>query len=81
MHLFLFFLLSLHFTHPLSARKTPEKILLSNVKTLTLRKDLQTTHNRVSPIPQVRPRFSIPLPSALPSLLFQPPPLEPQIPN
>lgn len=36
------------------ARKTPERILLSNVKTLTLRKDAKTTHNRVSPAPQLK---------------------------
>ena len=53
-------LLCLYLTS-LSARKTPEKILLSNVKTLTLRKDLQTTHNRVSAIPQVRPHLPFPL--------------------
>ncbi|KAL8827712.1 MAG: hypothetical protein Q9191_003021 [Dirinaria sp. TL-2023a] len=38
----------------LAARKPPEKILLSNVKTLTLRKDLLTSHNRVSAIPQLK---------------------------
>ena len=36
------------------ARKTPESVLLSNVKTLTLRKDLQTTHNRVPAAPQLK---------------------------
>lgn len=39
---------------PTLARKTLEKVLLSNVKTLTLRKDLKTTHNRVSPVPQLK---------------------------
>ena len=34
------------------ARK-PESVLLSNVKTLTLRKDLMTTSNRVAAVPQV----------------------------
>ena len=34
------------------ARK-PESVLLSNVKTLTLRKDLLTTSNRVAAVPQV----------------------------
>lgn len=68
-------LLSLHFTTSISARKTPEKILLSNVKTLTLRKDLQSTHNRVSPIPQVRPHLPFPLPFPhLPSQTLPPPP-------
>ena len=33
-----------------------ERILLSNVKTLTLRKDYKTSHNRVAAVPQV---FSI----------------------
>ena len=36
-----------------TAAKPPQKILLSNVKTLTLRKDLQTTHRRVSAVPQL----------------------------
>ncbi|KAI9799687.1 MAG: hypothetical protein M1825_004422 [Sarcosagium campestre] len=37
------------------ASKVPEKaVLLSNVKTLTLRKDLKTSHRRVSAIPQLR---------------------------
>ena len=31
-----------------------ESILLSKVKTLTLRKDLKTSYNRIAPIPQVR---------------------------
>lgn len=34
------------------ARKL-ESILLSNVKTLTLRKDQKTAHNRVAAVPQV----------------------------
>lgn len=34
------------------ARK-PESVLLSNVKTLTLRKDLMTTSNRVAAVSQV----------------------------
>lgn len=39
---------------PLSeGARNPEKILLSNVKTLTLRKDLKTSHNRVAAVPQV----------------------------
>ncbi|MCJ1275641.1 hypothetical protein MMC21_003444 [Puttea exsequens] len=31
-----------------------EKVLLSNVKSLTLRKELKTTHNRVSAVPQLK---------------------------
>lgn len=34
------------------ARK-PESVLLSKVNTLTLRKDLKTTNNRVAAVPQV----------------------------
>ena len=39
-----------------AARKptSSDAILLSNVKTLTLRKDLKTTHNRVSAVPQLK---------------------------
>lgn len=37
-----------------SARSKPEKVLLSNIRTLTLRKDATTSHNRVSPIPQLK---------------------------
>lgn len=36
-----------------TAVKTPQKILLSNVKTLTLREDVPTTHRRVSAVPQL----------------------------
>jgi len=32
-----------------------KKVLLKNVKTLTLRKDAKTSHRRVSAIPQVCP--------------------------
>lgn len=38
----------------MSARAKPERVLLSNVKSLTLRKDLMTTANRVSAIPQMK---------------------------
>ena len=38
----------------IAARK-PESVLLSKVKTLTLRKNVKTTHNRVAAIPQVWP--------------------------
>lgn len=34
-------------------RKPGDSVLLSNVKTLTLRKDLKTSHRRVSAVPQV----------------------------
>ncbi|KAL9072822.1 MAG: hypothetical protein Q9161_003364 [Pseudevernia consocians] len=37
-----------------AARKTPESVLLSDVKALTLRKDLKTSHNRVSAVPQLK---------------------------
>ncbi|KAG7007978.1 hypothetical protein G7Y79_00007g021030 [Physcia stellaris] len=37
-----------------SADRKAEKILLSNVKTLTLRKDLKTSHRRVSAVPQLK---------------------------
>ena len=40
-------------TNPISARKSPESLLLSDVKTLTLRKDLKTSHNRVPAVPQL----------------------------
>lgn len=36
-----------------AARKPADSLLLSNVKTLTLRKDLKTSHRRVSAVPQV----------------------------
>ncbi len=36
------------------ARKSPESVLLSSVKTLTLRKDPKTSHNRVSAVPQLK---------------------------
>jgi hypothetical protein len=34
--------------------KSPKSVLLSTVKTLTLRKGLLTTHRRVSAVPQVK---------------------------
>lgn len=46
-------LLILTLTTASRARKSPESVLLSSVKTLTLRKDLKTTHNRVSAVPQL----------------------------
>ncbi len=36
-----------------AARKASDSVLLSNVKTLTLRKDLKTSHRRVAAVPQV----------------------------
>ena len=45
-------LLSL-FEPSIAARTKPEKVLLSNIRTLTLRKDAKTSHNRVSAIPQL----------------------------
>lgn len=36
-----------------AARKQPERVLLSSIKSLTLRQGLKTTHNRVSPLPQL----------------------------
>ena len=38
---------------PTSARQL-QRVLLSNIKTLTLRRDLKTTHNRVPPLPQAK---------------------------
>ena len=37
-----------------TCRKSPERVLLSSVRALTLRKDLLTTHNRVSAVPQLK---------------------------
>ncbi|KAI9796220.1 MAG: hypothetical protein M1835_004482 [Candelina submexicana] len=37
-----------------AARKPSDSVQLSNVKTLTLRKDLKTTHRRVSAVPQLK---------------------------
>ena len=36
------------------ARKFPESVLLSDVKTLTLRKDFKTSHNRLPAVPQLK---------------------------
>ena len=47
-------LLSLLFCISLASAKKHEKILLSKVQSLTLRKGLKTTHRRVSAVPQVR---------------------------
>ena len=40
--------------HAVALRKPADSVLLSSVKTLTLRKDAKTSHRRVSAIPQVR---------------------------
>lgn len=37
-----------------AARRSAESVLLSDVKTLTLRKDLKTSHNRVPAVPQLK---------------------------
>lgn len=48
------YLLILSFTAiSTAARKSPESVLLSDVKALTLRKDLKTSHNRVPAVPQL----------------------------
>lgn len=48
-------LAALALTDPASAlRKPSNSVLLSNVKTLTLRKDAKTSHRRVSAIPQLK---------------------------
>jgi hypothetical protein len=39
------------------ALRAGSKVKLSNVQSLTLRKDLQTSHRRVSALPQVRTVF------------------------
>lgn len=54
MHIFYFlFTISITLLQLTEAARNPEKILLSKVKTLTLRKDLKTSHNRVAAVPQV----------------------------
>lgn len=37
-----------------AAKRPANSVLLSNIQTLTLRKDAKTSHRRVSPIPQLR---------------------------
>ena len=54
MQLINYLLLASVFTTTSFARKSPESVLLSNVKSLTLRKDLRTTHNRVPAAPQLK---------------------------
>ena len=47
-------ILAFTITPPISASKSPQSLLLSDVKTLTLRKDLKTSHNRVPAVPQLK---------------------------
>jgi len=49
-----FFILTLHSHEIQAARKPGDIVLLSSVKTLTLRKDLKTSHRRVSAVPQLK---------------------------
>ena len=42
------------FSSTLFARKSPESVLLSSVKALTLRRDLKTSNNRVPAVPQLK---------------------------
>ena len=50
----LLLLLVITFSTSTTARKQPERVLLSNIKSLTLRKGFKTTHQRVTPIPQLK---------------------------
>ena len=52
-HLYLL-ILTFTTTTLVSARKSPQSLLLSDIKALTLRKDLKTSHNRVSALPQLK---------------------------
>lgn len=52
-HLYLF-ILAFSSTTLISARNSPERVLLSDVKALTLRKDFKTSHNRVPAVPQLK---------------------------
>ena len=57
MHLFLYhiyLIFSLFLISSSLARKQPERVLLSSIKTLTLRQGLKAAHNRASPIPQLK---------------------------
>ncbi|KAL9124533.1 MAG: hypothetical protein Q9217_006145 [Psora testacea] len=46
--------IALTFLTSTTARQQAERVLLSDVKSLTLRKGFKTAHNRVSPIPQLK---------------------------
>lgn len=52
------FLLLLALLATSALARSSDKVLLKDVQALTLRKDRQTTHRRVAPVPQVRPRTS-----------------------
>jgi hypothetical protein len=43
------------------ALRSGSKVKLTNVQSLTLRKDLQTSHRRVNALPQVRTLFNLQL--------------------
>jgi hypothetical protein len=53
MHLLSFLYPALLAASGAEALRSGSKVKLSNVQSLTLRKDLQTSHRRVSAIPQV----------------------------
>jgi hypothetical protein len=53
MHLLTFLYPALLAASGAEALRSGSKVKLSNVQSLTLRKDLQTSHRRVSAIPQV----------------------------
>ncbi|MCJ1416057.1 hypothetical protein MMC32_002392 [Xylographa parallela] len=50
----IFFVLTFHSHEIQAARKPGDSVLLSSVKTLTVRKDLKTSHRRVSAVPQLK---------------------------
>jgi hypothetical protein len=54
MHLLSFLYPALLAASGAEALRSGSKVKLSNVQSLTLRKDLQTSHRRVSALPQVR---------------------------
>jgi hypothetical protein len=54
MHLLSFLYPALLAVSGADALRSGSKVKLSNVQSLTLRKDLQTSHRRVSALPQVR---------------------------
>jgi hypothetical protein len=63
MHLLNFLYPALIAASGAEALRSGSKVKLSNVQSLTLRKDLQTSHRRVSAIPQVRLSKAPPLTS------------------
>lgn len=50
----LYLLILTFITTTSTAARTSQSVLLSDVKTLTLRKDLKTSHNRLSAVPQLK---------------------------